>query len=134
MTQDEMAHVAVSLGALLLEVAGIDGEFSEAELRRILFLVGLRFGMDEAGCEVLLEKSALLLDRTSDLMVLSAAVLQTHTPRQRAELLGDLWDVAFADGIVDRYEQYLMNRLSELLEISQEHLQAQKRAAHDRMN
>ena len=38
-------------------------------------------------------------------------------PEQKAEILEDLWRVAFADGRLDKYEEYHIRRIADLLHL-----------------
>jgi uncharacterized tellurite resistance protein B-like protein len=74
--------------------------------------------------ELTQQDTALLLRRSEE-QVDHAVALQNFTrqltdaldERERGELVGMLWDVVYADGQVDRWEEHLVRRVADLLYI-----------------
>ena len=105
----------LSVAVLLLEAARQDDSFDARERAVILKLLAARFGLSESECEKLI---ATAQDRAAELVQLhghTSAIAEAMTPRQRVELVEMLWDVAYADGVLDPEEDLLIRRIAGLI-------------------
>lgn len=109
--------VVVATGALLLEMAHVDGALGDDELAVMHDILQRRHGLDAGAAQALLHRSQELLDDIDDFVALAAHLRQAFPPAQRLEIVGLLWDVALADRQVDRFEGHLIHRMAEQLEV-----------------
>jgi uncharacterized tellurite resistance protein B-like protein len=56
---------------------------------------------------------------TCALFVEMASIDEKFTPDEKIEIVETLWGMVYADGNMDRYEHYLMNKMKSLLRLSQ---------------
>lgn len=117
---------------LLLELAATDAGIDVEERRVIERAVAERFGLDPAELDDLLEEAA---RRQRDSHSLHEFTHQLRTglePSMRSELIEWLWRVAYADGRLDRHEEHLIRRLSDLLGVPhREFMRRKHRVASD---
>lgn len=107
--------IARAAAIILLEMAATDEHRDEDELAVVHRAMQDAFGIGDAqlgellrDAESMRREAVSLHDFTRD--------LKAHLDRgERDELVGWLWRVAWADGRVDRYEEQLLRRLSDLL-------------------
>ncbi|MCA9567684.1 MAG: TerB family tellurite resistance protein [Myxococcales bacterium] len=119
----------VAVAALLLELAHIDGDFSEEEAVVLIQLMGEHMARSLVQGKALLVRARSLLRRSQDLETLVKAINGRFDLGSRVAIVNMLWQVAFADDVVDRYENYLVNRLAKLLEVPLASVQNEKREA-----
>jgi len=108
---------ALSTALLLLELARSDFEVADVEQQRIGQLLADRFSLDQAALDALLEearKSAAAAVSLHDYVQTLNASLDAAGKRN---LMAMLWQVAYADGRIDKYEEHLLRRLVDLLYI-----------------
>ncbi|MCC6431378.1 MAG: TerB family tellurite resistance protein [Gemmatimonadaceae bacterium] len=120
--------VRVAACVLLLELANVDGEFSDLERQRILEILQRHFGVDEAGAVALMTEAASASRDAADDFVFTRQVVREYTLAQRMVLAELMWQVVLADGAIDGQESYLMRKLANLLQLEPAYLaEARKR-------
>lgn len=119
-------RVAIAAGALLLEMAHIDGEFDRRENDAILNALIQRHGLSPAKAQEIMNEASLELDQSIDLWNFAKTIRDNYATWEKIQVLGTLWDVVLADGIVDRHEDYLIQRLTKLLQLTREECLAAK--------
>ena len=105
----------LSVAVLLLEAARQDDSFDAHERAVILKLLAARFALSEAECEKLIAAAQSHADELVQLHGHTSAIAEAMTPRQRVELIEMLWDVAYADGVLDPEEDLLIRRIAGLI-------------------
>jgi uncharacterized tellurite resistance protein B-like protein len=125
----DFADLQVAAAALLVEVAQMDADFSEAEQAKILDLVRARFELTEAEAESLLEIAGQKVADSSQLYSFTRVVKDSFDHAQRVELMEMLWEVVYADGTLHHLEANLMRRIAGLIFVpDRESGEARKRA------
>jgi uncharacterized tellurite resistance protein B-like protein len=109
--------VRLAACALLVELACADGDFSDAEQRRIMEILQRHFGVDEAGARVLLAEAASANRDAVDHFVFTRQVVKDYDLGQRIVLAELMWQVVLADGELDGQESYLIRKLASLLDL-----------------
>jgi uncharacterized tellurite resistance protein B-like protein len=107
----------LATAAVLLDIAYADGEFSPAEDGDIVAYLERVFSLDQESVRELLKAADEIRAQTIDHFALTN-FLRRNTPLQdRIEMVKTMWRVAFADGRVTDYENYLVRKLADLLGI-----------------
>lgn len=109
--------VRVAACALLVELANVDGEFSDVERERILDILQRHFGVDDAGARALMAEAASASKDAVDDFVFTRQVVREYDLAQRMVLAELMWQVVLADGTIDGNESYLMRKLANLLQL-----------------
>lgn len=125
--------VRLAACAILVELASVDGEFSDIERQRIMEILQRHFGVDEAGATSLIAEAALASKNSVDDFVFTRQVVRDYTLAQRMVLAELMWQVVLADGKIDGNESYLMRKLANLLQLEPAYLaEARKRTEGER--
>ncbi len=112
---------------LLLEVAHIDGEFSEVERTRLHQSLQRHFGLDEAGIAALLTAAETERQRSVDHFRYTQRLLAGYDLGQKMLLAELMWGIILADGTVDDHEAWLVRKLGHLMNLEPAYLsQARK--------
>jgi uncharacterized tellurite resistance protein B-like protein len=111
-------ELQLALAALLVEAAYSDDRFEESERKVIARLLERRFALPHSQGLALLAAGAREAERSTELFHLTQIVNDRLSPRQRIELVEMLWEVAYADGELDQYEDSLLRRIGGLLDVS----------------
>ena len=112
--------------ALLIEVAKADADFSDAERAALLKLLRSTFDLDDEGLTAL---ESLAAERSSDAVSLhefTRVIVDACEPEERCQLVGLMWQVAFSDDHLDKYEEHLIRKVADLLYVSHSDLMRMK--------
>jgi uncharacterized tellurite resistance protein B-like protein len=113
-------HVATC--ALLLEMSNIDGEFSEVEKKNILSILKKNFQLSDENAAALLEASNEELKNSNDLWRFASLINKNYSIEEKERIIEMIWRVAYADGHLDKHEDYLVHKLAKLLRLSHKQL------------
>jgi uncharacterized tellurite resistance protein B-like protein len=114
--RQEELHLALT--ALLIEAAHSDDRFDEAERAVIAQLIERRFKLTRPQTRELIAAGEREADRAAELYHLTRIVNERLNFQQRVDLVEMLWEVAYADGILDPYEDSLLRRIGGLIYVS----------------
>ncbi|OPZ59588.1 MAG: Tellurite resistance protein TerB [Deltaproteobacteria bacterium ADurb.Bin510] len=118
--------VALAAGALLIEMAASDGEFSAVERETILAVLRREHGLGEDEAAEMLELAEAERSRSIDLWSFTSRLNRELDRGAKLRLIEMVWEVIYADERLDGYEDYLVHRLAELLNLHHEELIAAK--------
>jgi uncharacterized tellurite resistance protein B-like protein len=108
--------------ALFLELARIDESFTQAEMEALLQILKQKYGLSQEDADALITEADAELKNSVDLWQFARLINDNYTNEEKIELIERLWQIVFVDGKMDKYEHYLMNRLSKLLRLSHKQL------------
>ena len=108
----------LATAALAVEIARADGHLSTEERETLTQDLRRRFELDDAESEALLEAAHGEVEEAVSLHDFTRLLNEHLERREKLEVLRLLWQVALADGVLDRYEEYTIRRLAELLHLS----------------
>jgi uncharacterized tellurite resistance protein B-like protein len=111
------SEVKLALAALLVEVAHGHDHFDERERAVIEHLLRRRFDLSLADARALLAAGEREADRSVELFRFTRIINERLSFPQRVELIEMLWEVAYADGILDEFEDSLLRRVGGLIYI-----------------
>ena len=128
---DREEALRMATAVLMIDVARADHVFEESEFDRVLELVASHFELDpESAAELVIAAS----DKAEHLVSAHelTQVLHKHLDEdEKARIIGMLWKVAYADGRLDKYEDSLVLKISDLLYVSRGRVM---RLKHDAQN
>ncbi len=116
--QTEYERIQVATAALLLEMAHTDREFHEMEAIIIRDLLQHKFGLCEESTAELLQFAQQERESSLDLFHFAKDINEGFTLEEKVEVMEALWRVIYADGVLDKYEDYLIRKLATLLRLS----------------
>jgi len=111
-------RIQLATCALLLEMAHTDEEFSPAEHALIEDLLENRFNLPPEAIRELMELAQGERQNSLDLYHFARDINENFSIDEKVELLESLWRLVYADGLLDKYEEYLMRQLTKLLRLS----------------
>jgi len=114
--------IRVATCALLVEMAGIDKRFTQAEMETILSILKEKYGLSREHADALVAEADKALDESIDLWQFARLINENYSNEEKIEIIETLWKIVYVDGKMDRYEHYLMNKLATLLRLSHEQL------------
>ncbi len=118
-SQDDGAHrIQLASATLLLELMKIDGHFDERETQAIADVLANTFSLERHTLEEIMKLAEEESHRSTSLYEFTSLVNAGYSYEQRVRLIENLWHVAFADKQIDRYEDALIRRISDLIYVN----------------
>lgn len=105
---------------LLIEVSKSDDSFDEQESEKIISILKNKFNLDDSQINILLEIAD---DKNNEMISLydwTSKINEVYEYNEKKVLIRELWDVAFADGRIDKYEDYTIRKIADLIYVKHE--------------
>ena len=100
---------------LLLEVSKSDDSFDDIEKEKILSILKQNFNLNTQQTSFLFKIADKKNDDMISLYEWTAKINELCSYSDKKKLMKFLWDVAYADGRIDKYEDYTIRKISDLL-------------------
>ena len=108
----------LATAALLIEVASADHNLDETELERIKAILQQKFALDTEQLTTLTELAKTQKDEATSLYQFTQLINEHCSPEEKFKLIAAMWEVAFADNELDKYEEYLIRKVADLIYVS----------------
>jgi uncharacterized tellurite resistance protein B-like protein len=100
----------------------IDEAFTKPELAKVLSILTNKYGLSGEDADALLDEADRELAASVDLWQFARVINAHYSIPKKEKLIERLWQVVYVDGKMDKYEHYLMNKLTKLLGLSHKQL------------
>lgn len=122
-------ELQLAVAALLIESARMDDRFDETERATIERLLAERFDLDADAVSELIAAAEAAVQRATQFFPFTQQIVKRISPEDRAQILEMMWEVAYADGVLDPHEDALLRRIAGLIHVpDQERGLARQRA------
>ena len=116
--QIEAIDINHAAAALMVEVMAADHQWDDVEASQIKALLNNQLGIEDAEVDEILQEASERQKSAHDLYQFTSVINDQYNHDQKYQLLKQLWLVAFSDGQIDRYEEHMIRKLSELLHLA----------------
>jgi len=107
----------LSVAALLVHLAAVDGQMKDAERNAIKGVLQDHYGLDEPSVDKLVKEAAVRDAESVDFYSFTSAITQLEMP-DRIEIVRMMWMVVFADKNNHELEDNMVWRIAELIGVS----------------
>ena len=108
----------LAAAALLIHASTIDGTMTDAERGKLHDLLKWRFALDEVATGQLIDAGTLAEHEAVDLYHFTSLLNRALDEQGRLGIVEMLWEIVLADGRVTEFEDNLMWRVADLLNVS----------------
>jgi uncharacterized tellurite resistance protein B-like protein len=108
---------ALSTAFLLMELARADFEIAEVERERVRALLAQHFSLEPSAVEQLMRDAEAEVEHAVSLHDYLKTLNADLDAAGKRRLIEMLWQVAYADSRLDKYEEQLLRKLADLLNI-----------------
>ena len=115
---EKISSLDKACSALLIEVAYADKVFDESEINSLKESLKETYDIDEEIINELISDAKKTIDESTSLYEYTRVVNDEFDYTDKLELLSRIWKLAFADGNLDKYEDHLIRKISDLIHIS----------------
>jgi uncharacterized tellurite resistance protein B-like protein len=129
--RDRVDDTHLAATALLVHVARVDGILAASESERLARLVEGHYADGPVAARALIARATAVDLETRDVAGLVEMLPHEANTSEREALLARAWSVAAADGVVDEFEEALVERLGRLLGFDEAAIAAARRSGAD---
>ena len=121
--EDNLKETKTSLinnacAALLIETALADKVFNEAELNSMKETLINVYKIESKDVEEIINESKKTVSESTSLYQYTRLINHLCDYEDKIQLINNLWIIAFADKQLDKYEEHLIRKISDLLYVS----------------
>lgn len=117
-TIDEKTGIELSCAILMIDIALADTNFDQEERRLISDLLSNTFEIDQTTIDELILNAEKRLEQSVSLHNFTRLLNEELEQEDKISVIENLWRVAYADGVLDKYEEYYIRKIADLLYIS----------------
>lgn len=110
-------RLQMAAAALMVEMLHVDEHVTAEEDDKLRLLLRQRFNLDAAEIEALIDLAHHEKHQATDYYTFTSLINEHYTQQQKIDLVEDLWQLAYADRELDKYEEHLLRRLADLLHV-----------------
>jgi len=115
---DGMDELRLAVAALLVEAAQIDGPLDAAEQATVRRILQRHFALGDASAAMLEQAGEQRAERSTQLFGATRLINGRFGGAKRLELVEMLWEVVYADGVLDPLEDTMLRRVAGLIDVS----------------
>lgn len=116
--QERDHSLQVAAAVLMIEISRSDAHVSEVEEDAILNALEKTFSLDKEESKKLMSLSSEKTDDSVSFHEFTRKINDQFTEEEKIHLVKMLWDVAMADGRIDKYEDYYIRKIADLIYVS----------------
>jgi uncharacterized tellurite resistance protein B-like protein len=116
--EDRDAALRLATAVLMIDVARADHVFQDVEFERALNLIETHFGLDPEQAAELVNAAGETVDDLVSVYEFTQLLHEHLDENEKARIIALLWQIAYADGELDKYEDSLVLKISDLLYVS----------------
>lgn len=131
--QDHEHRTRLAVAALLMETLRMDRHLAKAEREQVQSSLVERFALGTEEAAALAALADAEVQEAVDLFQFTSHINRTFGVAEKIRLIELMWRVAFADGELHKYEDYLIRKVAELIHVPhKEFIAAKLRVAERR--
>ena len=98
-------------------MAKADGEFSDEEQKNIIGLLKQEYQLSDNYIEEITEIAEQELKESHDLWKFTNLINNYYNHEEKIKIIEIVWKIIYSDGSLDKHEDYLVHKLSRLLNL-----------------
>jgi uncharacterized tellurite resistance protein B-like protein len=124
--------IEFAAAVLMLEISRADSSIGDEERKIIDEALVKHFHLPEAETKELLLLAEKEVDHVISLHEFTRSINDSLSRDEKVKIVELLWQVAFADAVLDKYEEYFIRKIADLLYVShKDYIQSKHRAASE---
>ena len=118
--EKEVDKVVSACISLMIEVSLADQSIDESDIESLKRTLSNKFNIEEAQISSLISAGKESQEESTSLYEFTRVINDDFSFEEKYDLIKSMWEIAFADGNVDKYEEYVIRKVSDLIYISHE--------------
>jgi uncharacterized tellurite resistance protein B-like protein len=108
----------LATSALLVEMMRADDEISKEEKEKISDIIQKNFTLSPEETDMLLQMAETEVQNATDYYQFTTLIKTGFSYEQKVRIIERLWEVAYADARLHRYEEHLVRKIAGLIQVS----------------
>ena len=119
-TTDNISEHALQIAtaALLIEMMRADTDISPEEEEKVNATIRSRFELTREETDALIELAGDRVWQATGYFEFTTLMNKGLSYEQKVKVIEHLWEVAFADGILDKHEEYMVRKIADLIYVA----------------
>jgi uncharacterized tellurite resistance protein B-like protein len=110
--------VNLTCASLIIEVALADKDFDITEINLLKIILKDSYSISPEKIDNLVESAESTVKNNTSLYSYTREINDSLNYEQKIALLDGLWKISYADGTLDKFEEHLVRKISDLIHIS----------------
>lgn len=110
-------ELSVALAAILIEMATVDGQFSQSEKELIIDILQKEFGLSQEESKEIEDLANTELNGSIDLWHYTNLINENYPTEKKITIMEYIWKIIYTDTKLNDHEDYLVHKLSRLLNL-----------------
>jgi len=132
-SEDTERSYRLATAALLVEMSRADDQVKKEELLTVTGAIRRAFALSAAETDELVRLAEVEADAATSLHEFVSLINGHLSPDQKQHVVELLWQVAFADGELDKYEEHLVRRVAGLIHVPHREFLRAKHRVQERL-
>lgn len=115
---DRSEAIRLATAVLMVDVARADYDFDEDEFTTLLDLIQIHFGLSAEDATQLANEASEVAEDLVSVHEFTSLLHKNLSEDEKGDVVALLWRIAYADGSLDKYEDSLVLKISDLLYVS----------------
>jgi len=112
-SEQELAYAS-----LLIEVINSDNEFDDRERDKLLEILSNKLDIHKEELDNFTELAQKKSEDSTSLYEFTREINDQYEYEEKVSLITDLWGIAYSDGKLDKYEDYVIRKIADLIYVS----------------
>ena len=108
-------NAILAICILMIEVSRSDDNYDDVEKEKILSILKSKYELDETQLEIIMKIANQKNEDMISLYEWTSIINNTYQYDERVKILKSLWEVAHADNVIDKYEDYTIRKIADLI-------------------
>ena len=123
--------IELATAVLMLEISLADGNIDENEKHTIKALLKKEHLLNDQELDDLVKLAESEVDQAVSLQSFTRLLTDHLNMTERVDVIKNLWRIAYSDAVIDKYEEYHIRKIADLLYVSHADYIKAKHAADD---
>ena len=112
-SEQELAYAS-----LLIEVINSDNKFDDRERGKLLEILSNKLDIHKEELDNFTELAQKKSEDSTSLYEFTREINDQYEYEEKVSLITDLWGIAYSDGKLDKYEDYVIRKIADLIYVS----------------
>ncbi len=119
-SSEEISEHSLQLAtaALMIEMMRADAEISDEEQNAITDTIRSKFVLSAEDTDTLLKLAEEEITNSTGYFEFTSLINKGYTYDQKIKVVEHLWEVAFSDAVLDKYEEHMVRKIADLIHVS----------------
>ena len=108
-------NAILAICILMIEVSRSDDNYDDVEKEKIISILKSKYELDETQLEIIMKIANQKNEDMISLYEWTTIINNTYQYDERVKILKSLWEVAHADNVIDKYEDYTIRKIADLI-------------------